>query len=429
MAQFLVKSDLTQGQPLGVSASPVHSLHARVRSILLSRLGPQHADLFAMPIAGADGQISWSTELQGAVQQVSGLSETERTRLLQRQERLVADIRTLADTMAGEGPSSLLVSQVLRHSVRTPPGDWLFSVGGRPVMTLWGHAAPGEVLADVVAAAPAASIGLQSPGAAPVKAAQAAESDRQDRRWAFNPWWLLPLLAALLLIALAWWLLRQGAGGPLAPALQAQIDTARQTNAELSRLLEERQQPSLQCTPDPVQRETPPAESPVPPPKAAAPKAPPDPDRAVSSRTEGRKALDPLRIPPGALEKGDLSFLAGLWQLGDDRVANYRSGDPSRTTTGSSRAVFEFDAQGGGKHHRVEGMRHGPGETKGPPVPDTAAPVRVQTDGKSLQIIVESPRGGTSQRLECVPRPSGEAQCTIVNPDGHRWEAPLRRIR
>ena len=77
MAQFLVESGLSQGQPLGVSASPVYSLHARVRSILLNRLGPQHAELFAMPVAGANGQISWCTELQGAAKRVSALPEPE----------------------------------------------------------------------------------------------------------------------------------------------------------------------------------------------------------------------------------------------------------------------------------------------------------------------------------------------------------------
>jgi hypothetical protein len=409
MAQFLVESDPTQGQPLGVSASPVHILHARVRGVLLNRLGPQHAELFAMPLAGADGRISWSTELQGVAQRASALPEPERARLLQRHGRLVADIRTLAGTMAGEGPSSMLVSQVLHHSVRTPPGDWLFSVGGQPVMTLWGHAAPGEVPAEAPAQ-PAALIASQALAAGPIRADSTREPGPQDRRPAFNPWWLLPVLAALPLIALAWWLLRHEAESLPAPGLQAQIDTARQTNAELARLLEERQRPSLQCTPDPVQRET-----------------PPDPNRAVSSRTEGRRATDPLRLPPGALEKGDLSFLAGLWQVGDDRVEVYRSSDPLRTTTGSERTVFEFDAQGGGRMHSVERMRHGPLETRGPAVPDIATPARVQTDGKSLQIIVESPLGAT--RFECVPSLSGDAECTIVNRDGHRWEAPLRRIR
>jgi hypothetical protein len=425
MSQFLAQSDPASGQPIGVSASPVHSLHARVRSILRARLGQPHADLFAMPVAGADGRISWSTELSGPVVRESSLPPDERQRLQQRRDRLVGDIQALAQTMAAEGPSSLLVSQILQHSVRTPPGDWLFSVGGRPVLTLWGHAAPGEVVPDWAAPAPI----LAAASAASPEPARLAASAPDEGGRGINAWWLLPVLAALLVIGLAL-LLRGWEGGTAIPAaLQAQLDTARQTNIELTRLLEEKKQPSLQCTPDPVPKDPPPAEpvaeSPARPP-ARTPK--PDPDRVVSNRTQGRRATDPLKIPPGALEKGDFSFLNGLWQLDDDRVSLYRVGDPSRTVTGSNRVVLEFDASGSGSYHRVEGMRHGPGESRGAPLPDVSSPLRVQTDGKTLTILVEQSKGRT-QRLQCEPQSSGQAQCTVVNPDGHRWEAPLRRIR
>lgn len=421
MAQFLAQSDPASGQPIGVSASPVHTLHARVRSILLARLGQTHANLFAMPVAGADGRISWSTEVSGPAVRASSLSPDERQRLQQRHDRLVSDIQALAQTMAAEGPSSLLVSQILQHSVRTPPGDWLFSVGGRPVLILWGHAAPGEVVPDVAAsAAILAAARVATPEPARL---EASAPDQPGRR--ISAWWLLPVLATLLVIGLTLLLRGWGGGAAIPAALQAQLDSAHQTNIELSRLLEEKQQPSLQCTPDPVHREPPTAEPPDRPP-VRAPKS--DPDRAVSGLTQGRRAIDPLKIPPGALEKGDLSFLKGLWQLDDDRLATYRSGDPSRTVTGSNRVVLEFDASGSGSFHRVEGMRHGPGESRGAPVPDFSAPMRVQTDGKTLTILVELSQGRIT-RLECTPQPSGHAQCMAVNSDGHRWEAPLRRIR
>ena len=54
---------------------------------------------------------------------------------------------------------------------------------------------------------------------------------------------------------------------------------------------------------------------PPPKPKPAAPPKPPEPPKPPDTR--GLQPQAGLKIPPNALKRGDLSFLEGLWQLGD----------------------------------------------------------------------------------------------------------------
>jgi hypothetical protein len=353
--------------------------------------------------------------LSGLAKPAAQLSPGDHSRLHQRCEKLRSEISALAATMATEGPSSLLVSQILVQCLQTPPGEWLFSVAGQPVLTMWGHTA-----ADLGGGSAKGTGSRDSP--------EIGVTGQRDPRPAsprpYNFWWILPLAMMLAVIAAAWLLWNTVQSAAQAEVLKLQLANATQTNADLERLLDEKRKPNLRCIPDP---DPPKASHPEPdPPKASRPE--PDPGQSISRRTRGRVAADPLKIPDGALARNDLSFLSGLWQLGEERVQTYTAGDPSRTTTGSARAVFEFNSAGKGRKHTVERMRHGPDSETGPSLPDQSEAVSVETDGKVLTILVQ--RGnGRNQRMECIPQSTGEANCTILNNDGHRWEAPLRRIR
>jgi hypothetical protein len=68
--------------------------------------------------------------------------------------------------------------------------------------------------------------------------------------------------------------------------------------------------------------------------------------------TAGRKATQLLQIPPGALERGDLSFLEGVWQLGEERLQAYK-GRPDNEV-GRERLVLTFDKNGVGRTQAVE---------------------------------------------------------------------------
>ena len=125
-----------------------------------------------------------------------------------------------------------------------------------------------------------------------------------------------------------------------------------------------------------------------------------------------------LKIPPNALEKGDLSFLEGLWQLGDGRLSEYRFRPQDVTAT--NRTVMQFSRDGQGRVYAVERRD----ARSGRPLPATTGNLRVYTDGKRL--IIERDNGS---RHECILRPDGQTHCYIVNSDGVRWDAPLRRLQ
>jgi hypothetical protein len=156
----------------------------------------------------------------------------------------------------------------------------------------------------------------------------------------------------------------------------------------------------------------PPVEEPPPPPPK--PKPPDD----TPPQTEGMKPGPDLKIPPNALAKGDLSFLEGLWQLGDGRLSEYRFRPQDVTAT--NRTVFAFARDGQGRVYAVERRD----ARSGRPLPSVTGRLNVYTDGKRL--IIERDNGS---RHECEVRQDGQTHCYIVNSDGVRWEAPLRRLR
>uniref|UniRef100_UPI0013E2C216 hypothetical protein n=1 Tax=Piscinibacter defluvii TaxID=1796922 RepID=UPI0013E2C216 len=166
-----------------------------------------------------------------------------------------------------------------------PPGDWLYSVGGRPVLVLWGHAAPGTVVAPAAAAAPvAAAAAATAPPAAgapvvPPPAAPAAAAAVGSGGWKR---WLLWALLALVLLYLLFFAWKRCSESPVADAgLAEQIAQAEARNRALEEELAAKRnaKPLRACVVDPV----PPAAS-APEPIASAPEppasqpAPPKPD-------------------------------------------------------------------------------------------------------------------------------------------------------
>lgn len=147
----------------------------------------------------------------------------------------------------------------------------------------------------------------------------------------------------------------------------------------------------------------------------------------------GRKAGQALTIPPGALERGDLSFLDGEWQLGEERLMEYK--DSPNNIVGSGRNLLRFGPDGKGTAVMTERQRHPGTQRTGTPFPECSGTLRARTDGKKLyfeqapcEVPGQAGQGFNGSKHECVRSPEGRTTCYNVNDDGHRWEAPLRRL-
>jgi hypothetical protein len=371
---------------LGAFGKPAWQSHVQLRAMLLGRGLRQLADYFARPVHDPDrAELRWTSERAGEVRRLDELAPDARVSAdatLERFHRelhtLVAELRTTGEDRPGGAAS---FGSLLEQAMRVPAqGEFLSFVGEQPVIAFWGFAdasgrsvdptepragAPAAAAPPAQPAPPApASLPPTPPPAEPVPVDEGIPFSMPARRRA-AAWWLL---LALPLLVLAWWLLRA-----CAPATPLVIGA------------------------DGV------------------------------PKTEGRKAGKLLEIPPGALERGDLSFLEGVWQLGEERVGAYR-GSPNNVV-GSDRIVLRFGRDGTGTNHGVERLR---GDRR---VADCSGALQARTDGKKLyferqvcQVPGQPALSVQGSRHECVIERNGKTSCYGINSDGVRWEAPLARL-
>jgi hypothetical protein len=382
---------------LGAFGSPVHHQHAQLRALLLARRRKDLADYFARPVQDDEtGEIRWLSECEGELTRFDQMSQAQAQQARERLGRIQADLAGLSATLKsmpvaaqsspGAGPA---FASVLDAAQRVPDtGDFLFMVGDQPVIAFWGfrdHHGTGVIPSPVMPAAPQAA--QPKPATVEPPRAAAAISETSERSgWLPWLWWLLGLL--LLLLALGWWLWHHQE--PAAP-------------------------PEAAAVTEPSRSEAPSASNALP-------------------ATQGREARDPIAIDAEALARGDLSFLQGLWQVGRGRISIY-SGSPDNVT-GSARDVLEFGPDGRGRHHTLEGMQHGRGQTSGPPIEPCSGDLEARIQGKALLIDLGpciTPGSGERQyaprRFECVIAGQGATECKTANADGHRWQTDLLRIR
>jgi hypothetical protein len=312
--QVLITTPKDAAQALEVHGQALHAAHAQLVAILRGRLGQNHGDLLAQPLVRSDGSIEWSTQAAGAVAAADSLPADERERLQQRAERIVSDIRALAQQLQSESAASQVVGHMLERAVSLPPGAWLYSVGGKPVYAMWGHAAPGTALPPVPAPGaapppvPAAAPAVASAAHTPAAGAAAVDPVQQlgaatlasgagapppapppPSGGGWKRWLLWALLALLLLALLLWGLRRCGEQATTADAaLDDRIAQAERRNAELEDELRRKRAATMMCVPEPPPA---PASAPVaaasapepapsapPPPVVASAPPPPPPD-------------------------------------------------------------------------------------------------------------------------------------------------------
>jgi hypothetical protein len=381
---LLAREPIAHYRSIGAFGSPVYQNHAQLRALLVAQRMPELARFLSIPVYEKESaELRWHAESGSTVQLLSSLQGPARADAEARLQALGRQRDELAQRLrartANPGGANAAFAALVDEAFRVPHAvDFIRVVDGEPVACFWGFAdGRGEsmdafALPPPVQAAPTPIATEATPLEAAVSPAPLLVADKPGRIWRW--WWLLLLLP--LLLALAWALSR--------------------------------------CS--------------VPVPPAVTPEPPAMPD------TSGRRAEQSLDIPPGALEREDLSFLKGQWQLGEDRLSIYRGGPVN--VVGSGRAVLEFNADGTGRSRMVEQRQHGKGTTEGPPLPPCSGSLKATTDGKVLTIVQgpcvreDDPSnvlGGS--RAECRRTPEGRTMCETVNQrDGVRWEASLRRI-
>lgn len=325
MEQKIVTTAAGTAFPARVAAGEVVDFHDPIVNLLRARLGRAHAELLARPGRQPDGSIVWSTALTGECRPATDLAADDREALKRLAERRLGDIAQLGREMEAESGTARQVAQMLTRVVMLPPGHWLYSLDGRPVLVMWGHADTAAAAAPIEAGVPgpggpaaafterpmsaldpadAGSPSTRPAATAAAGAATAAAAAAPDLAGKLNadpatdpatvaaqatatrrrqPAWLVAVFALLLLLAagLAWLLAcgdqcRPTSQAATPDALTRDIAAADAHNADLSRALTERlaKEPSLICLPNPSAQ---PAEPPPPAAQAQAP-SPPEPE-------------------------------------------------------------------------------------------------------------------------------------------------------
>lgn len=373
---------------------PVFASHAEVTALVRYHLGVSAAALFATP-RHVDGQIVWTTDIDGPIRGWMALTPAERARIDPVRRELGASLAALAGRLRQGGINTRMGNQahLLEAALVIPGVAHLHAVGDRPVLAFWGFRPPGAPGLD--------PLGAELP--APPEPVVAPPAVRR-RRW---PWLLavLALLLVLLSTAAVW---RQLAVVPPVPAPEpVPKPEVKPVIAPVEPAPAPPARPVLDVVPpEPVKPEPiqPPPAPVEPPPLPKLPDLP-----SVPAAPQQDAGL--MHMP----QNGDLSNLSGCWQT--DR---YSYG--TRASKGYS--VYCFDAQGRGHLTHTEQAYHC----------EAPANIEMRADGSMYLADRNSTcsDGGTwyQDRLLCSGDSDGVAHCRgeSSHPGGIvHWSTTLRR--
>ncbi len=202
MAGLLLRSGrLRDYNALGAVGRPVHTAATQLRTQVRRLLGPDYADMLAVPqINEAGDTVDWYGPDDGMVVPWSAATEDERAPARQtlQQARLEFQRRGGEILAQSRGNQDMEVfARLLPLAAEIPDESHIHLVNGRPVLTFWGftglNAPPDTSIIRDLAAVPAA---VARPAISPAAPALAVATVPWWRRW----WWLLPLLLFLLLL-------------------------------------------------------------------------------------------------------------------------------------------------------------------------------------------------------------------------------------
>ena len=285
---FLATTSSEGLQPLGSAAQRSFEL---VHGTIRDRLGPEHAALFAEPVATEHGdRIDWYAAMPGRAVTLAELPEDDRTRLCADLGAAVAAIRAEAETVAAGGSAAdQRLAEALLNAIEIPGEEMIRAVRGpdgqlHPVLIHWAwirderRAVRGVLTAMVPR--PGVPQGAAVLGAGPV-------AGRRGWWWLILLGWLLlaAMLAAILALTVAPCGLWPGRPDfcPVPAAAIAAAETERQVIAdEIARLERQLAEGERLCQPVIPLREA-----------AAAP-----PSRGQGAAQIGRRVADAKRDGP-----------------------------------------------------------------------------------------------------------------------------------
>jgi hypothetical protein len=301
-------------RPLGVRGDPLHAVAGQLLSVIRRRLGDGPADLLADPqLREADDGIDWYAARAGEVRRLAELDEGERAAALQTVETHLAAIRALGAQLQTPDASeeARLIGRSLELATSRPSDDFVYVVGGQPVIVAWGYEADATQSLQTFASPP-----VPQP-ARPVATFASVPALALPARVGWSRWLsaLMFGLLLLLLLLMTSWLLRAcvpvdptvnvatletpAPPAPEAPPdptplLKASLDEAhdddKRLKAELAALQTDLKAKLDQCKP---------VEAPKPPPPPAPPQVAAKPPPAP---TPPPPAAPPVnRPPPGQL--------------------------------------------------------------------------------------------------------------------------------
>lgn len=461
---LLVSESLQRYRALGTAGDPIWRAAGQLRAAIAQRLSREHADLLAIPEVDPTGRrIDWYAPFDGETKKLSDLGESERAALHDKVQRLHADLARLADSMEAPERSGAErnFARLLRHALTAPGEETLHVVDGKPVMTFWGFTAEAALPGVFLASPPMPVRPAVLPEAVLASApAIAAMMPRSRTTW----WqWLLLALLLLLLLALLAWLIRpylphmeprleaEARDAALTMSVkrpadlqQARYDTLLRDNEslrlELARLTDEIGRRGGNCaagvvggvivgTADgkalegkPIERGAGPdvnlADKANDKDKGKEPGKGADPADKQQAQDKGAGAPDksqdkpkdepkPMKVPPEAQQKQDLTFLKGDWRS--------RTGLATATGENDLRPSYTLDDKGKGKVSFVQKN----GAT-------CEAPAEARWDQGKLMIEEKAnPKcsdGRTYARntVNCEIGPDGTAQCKGTQPGDTR---------
>ena len=468
---LLISGNPQHYKAIGEGGQPVYSVAFQLREAIRIKAGADVADCLAIPQPNQHGSvIDWYAPNPGDVVPWSAATIQERELALAEldaaQGKLEAAAQAMRDSFGGNSQTDREKNTALRLITKAfyfPDPNFIFLVGGRPVITFWGFNTLGASLpADPF-------MGLRSSvSAAPTPAASVSK-----RAWW---WWLLLLLLLLLLLFVLLrscaphsWLtglpfatqtapdtqnVRPGPpeAAPKEPdtVLDRGITTLRRwwsgqtgdtpvgsadSTAGVDRGAAEgvtNTEPTQNSAPDantspepaaPAGSETAPSPSPEQPAPTPAPDAsqsapPPTTQAPTTQEPAGANttpnAGSPLQIPNSASANGSTNFLDGRWNAGAG-IQDAKTGKPLR---------MEYDFSQGNGQGKVT-IQRGDGTR-------CAGDVAAQMQGRSLNIndrgVAKCSDGSTMAlpKVTCVPSADGRADCQGRYDNGTSFPVSMR---
>jgi hypothetical protein len=263
--QRLTETSAELGQPLDVHGRRLIDCYDQLAGILRNRLGQNHAHFLAQPVERS-GSISWFTQLAGEVVGEDALIPEERQRLKDRASQILGDIEGLAADIRTEGATGPMLGEMLRAAAQLAPGASLFSVGGKPVITLWGHRSASSneparrTMPNGVPQVNTVAIAAHSAPSGGATATQPAVSGGRARPAIAGiqaRTWIIPALIGLSVLIVLLWGMRSCSTArvePDAPDLTAQIAEVEARNKALEVEIAQRKSnaPRVKCVPEPT---------------------------------------------------------------------------------------------------------------------------------------------------------------------------------